>query len=229
MAPFSEFFTGSPERNEQRSTLRPEQENLYRQMLNANQYKGSGGSFGQSADYYRDLLDPNSQTAQQMFAPEMRRFNEQIIPGISEQFAGMGSGGLSSSGFRNAAVSAGADLSERLGAIRAQLRQQGAQGLMNMGQFGLNPYAENITRPGTEGFLSQAAPAIGAGIGGLIGGPVGAGIGLSAGSAFRGKGQSSPYGSNSQQRNPGDGELGWGQYGLYPKQGNYNPYTDEMK
>ena len=164
------FFTGTPEKRENVSTLRQEQEGLYQQSINAGMNPGAGGAFGTSADYYRDLLSNDSETMNQLSAPETRRFNEQTIPDISEQFAGMGSGGLSSSGFQNAAIGAGTDLSERLGAIRAQLRQQGAQGLQNIGQTGLNNYSQNmVTQPGSEGFLSQIAPSIGTAIGSVGG------------------------------------------------------------
>lgn len=193
----SSFFTGTPGKFEKVSKLRKGQEGLYNQLQQANMGQGAGGSFGAAGDYYRDLLDPNSQTAQQMAAPEMRNFNENIIPGLSEQFAGMGSGGLSSSGFRNAAVSAGTDLSERLGAIRAQLRQQGAQGLQNLGQQGLQQFDENIYRERTPGFLEQAAPIAGAALG-AFGGPIGSAIGGQLGSMaanwMKPKGSTGPYG-----------------------------------
>jgi len=92
----------------------------------------------------------------------MRQYQEDIDPGLSEQFAGMGAGGLTSSGFRNAAVGAGTDLSERLGAIRAQLRQQGAAGLSGLAGMGLQNYSQDVmTQPGTPGMLSQVSPLIG--------------------------------------------------------------------
>lgn len=230
---FSSFFMGSPERYEQKSTLGPEQQGLYQQMLRANQGRGAGGSFGDVADYYRNNLSDNSADYNAFAAPELRRFNEQTVPDLAEQFAGMGSGGLSSSGFRNAAVSAGGDLSERLGAIRAQLRQQSASGLMNLGQQGLNQYNENVYRPGTEGFLSQLAPAAGTLLGGTIGSAVpgvgtsfGASLGLAAGNAFRGKGSTSPYGNASNQSND---QILRGPYGAYPSPNgpSYNPYADQ--
>ncbi len=56
----------------------------------------------------------------------------------------MGAGGLSSSGFRNAQIQGATDLSERLGQLRAQLRQSAAQGLMGVGQFGLQNFSENV-------------------------------------------------------------------------------------
>lgn len=153
------FLFGSPEKHERVSTLLPEQQKLYGQLTQAGMGRGAGGAFGESGDYYRDLLSNQSSDFNAFAAPEMRQFNEQTIPGLAEQFAGMGSGGLSSSGFRNAAVNAGSDLSERLGAIRAQLRQQGAQGLSNLGQAGLGNFSQDVmTQPGSEGFLSQVAP-----------------------------------------------------------------------
>jgi len=171
------FLTGTPGKRENVSTLMPGQVPLYDQLTAAGQGAGAGGAFGTSADYYRDLLSNDSETMKQMSAPQMRQFNEEIIPGLSEQFAGMGSGGLYSSGFRNAAVNAGTDLSERLGAIRAQLRQQGAAGLAGIGNAGLQSYSQNMeTQPGTKGFLDTVS----SGVGNIIGQTAG-GFGAQAG------------------------------------------------
>lgn len=193
---FWDFLTGTPEKHKRVSTLLKNQQPLQEQLSNAGLNPGAGGVFGTAADYYRDLMSNDSETMKQLSAPETRRFNEEIIPSLAEQFAGMGSGGLTSSGFRNAAVNAGTDLSERLGAIRAGLRQQGAQGLTNIGQLGLGNYSQDvITQPGTEGFLSQIAPVVGTVAGAAIGGPAGAAFGNMAANAFSNKGKSSPYGN----------------------------------
>ena len=160
-----EALFGKKEQNYQQSTLGAEQQPLYGQYLNSLQNPGAGGAAGSAADYYRDLLSNNSETMNQLSAPELRRFNEDIIPGLSEQFAGMGSGALSSSGFRNAAVNAGTDLSERLGALRANLRGQGAQGLQQMTQFGLGNFNENIHRPETHGLVGGAVEGFSKGAG----------------------------------------------------------------
>lgn len=197
---FWDFFTGTPEKRENVSTLRPEQEGLYNQLTNAGKGRGAGGAFGDAADYYRNLLSDDSADYQAFAAPALRQYNQDIVPGISEQFAGMGAGGLSSSGFQNAQIQGATDLAERLGSIRANLRQAGAQGLANIGQQGLQSYSQNmVTQPGTEGFLSSVAPAIGTAAGAAIGGPFGAAIGNMAGNWFGGSGQkvganSSPYG-----------------------------------
>lgn len=197
----SDFFFGSPEKRENVSTLRPEQEGLYSQLVNSGKGRGGGGAFGQSADYYRNLLSDDSADYDAFAAPALREYHQDIVPGLSEQFAGMGAGGLSSSGFRNAQNQGAVDLAERLGSIRANLRQAGAQGLSNIGQMGLQNYSQNmVTQPGTEGFLSAVAPAVGGIAGAALGGPIGASIGNMAGSWFGGTGSkvganSSPYGA----------------------------------
>ncbi len=182
-----DLFMGTPEQHENVSSLRPEQEGLYNQAVNAGMNRGAGGAFGESADYYRDLMGNDSAEFNKFAAPQLRQYSQDIMPGISEQFAGMGSGGLSSSGFQNAQVQGATDLSERLGAIRAQLRQQGAQGLQQIGQQGLQNYSQDrVTQPGSEGLLSMAAPIVGAGAGFAMGGPGGAMAGLQAGNWLRG-------------------------------------------
>lgn len=194
------FFTGTPAKRENVSTLRPEQEGLYNQLVNAGQQRGAGGAFGDAADYYRNLLSDDSADYNAFAAPAMRQYNEDIVPGLSEQFAGMGAGGLSSSGFRNAQIQGATDLAERLGSIRANLRQAGAQGLAGIGQAGLQSFSQNMeTRPATEGFLSQAAPVIGSAVASLFG-PAGTAIGGAAEKWFGGSGNkvganTSPYGN----------------------------------
>jgi hypothetical protein len=181
-----DLFTGTPEKRENVSTLRPEQEPLYQQAVNAGLGPGAGGAIGSAADYYRNNLSDNPTDFNAFAAPQLRQYNEDIVPGISEQFAGMGSGGLSSSGFRNAQIQGATDLSERLGAIRAGLRESAARGLQNVGQLGLQNYSQNmVTQQGSPGLLSNLAPAIGTGIGAAVGGPIGAGIGGGAGNLFK--------------------------------------------
>lgn len=192
-----QLFSGTPEKRENVSTLRKEQEPLYQQAVNAGLNRGAGGAFGTAADYYRDLLSNNSADFDAFAAPELRRFNEQTVPDIAEGFAGMGSGALSSSGFRNAAVNAGTDLSERLGALRSQLRQQGAQGLANIGQQGLQNYSQNmVTQQGSEGLLSQAAPAIGTALGAFAG-PAAAAAGNVAGNWLKNSFGGNKVGANT--------------------------------
>lgn len=184
---FSEFFLGSPGKYEQVSKLDQSQQPIYSQLTNAAKQKGAGGVYGTAADYYRSLFEDDNDTYRSLANPEMRRFNEEIIPDLAEQFAGMGSGGLSSSSFRNAGIRAGTDLSERLAALRANLRQQGAEGLMNLGNQSLQSYNENIYRPASKGLLDYASQAAGMAAGAYFGNPA-AFTGM-----FGGMGSSNPY------------------------------------
>jgi hypothetical protein len=203
------FWTGDEAKNYQQSTLLPGQEAILSQNINAAKKKGAGGAFGDAADYYRDLLSDDSETYNAMQKPEMRKFNEQIIPGISEQFSG--AGGIGSSGFRNSATGAATDLSERLGAMRANLRQQGAAGLAGIGQSALGSYSENIHQPGTGGFLDTAAPIVG-GIIGSFAGPVGTAVGTAVGNYGAGlisnKGSTAPMTAPQQRGQPGGATSG---------------------
>lgn len=209
-----DFFLGKPGYTEQLSTLDPRQRGLSDQLQNALSAPGAGGTYGDVADYYRGLLSNQGGDFDAYANPELRRFNEDTIPGLAEQFAGMGSGGLSSSGFRNAATSAGTDLGERLGAIRAQLRQQAAQGLTGLGSQGFAPTQENVQYNPTQGFISQIAPALGGAIGaGSLGGT------LSSLFSREPRAGGVSTGDTIQQ---GRG----GQYPQVNKQ--YNPYTDNF-
>jgi hypothetical protein len=197
------LFTGTPEKRENVSTLRPEQEPLYGQAVNAGLGKGAGGAFGNAADYYRNLLDDDSSDYNAFAAPQLRQYNQDIMPGIAEQYAGYGGSGqgnLSSSGFRNAQIQGATDLSERLGAIRANLRQAGAQGLQNIGQTGLQNYSQNmVTEQGTPGLFGNAAPAVGSALG-SFGAPLASGaMGLigSAGNWLKNSFGGNKVGTNS--------------------------------
>jgi hypothetical protein len=206
------FLTGSPEKHENVSTLRPEQEQGFQNLQDAANGRGASGAFGEAADYYRNNLSDNPADFAAFAAPGLRQYNEEIVPGISEQFAGMGSGGLSSSGFRNAQIQGATDLSERLGALRANLRHSSAQGLQGIGQASLGNFSKDaITEQGSEGLLAAAAPAIGTAIGSFAG-PAGTAAGNAAGNWFKNSmggnkvGQnSSPYGSGQPQASPGGG------------------------
>lgn len=164
-APFllQAFSPGQKEEVQRYSPFRGKQEQLFSQLQQALQGQGAGGAFGESADYYRRLLSGDEAGAFE--APLRREFQEDILPGIAEQFAGMGSGALSSSGFQQASTRAGTDLAERLGSLRANLRMQGAQGLSGLAQQGLSTVDEMVFRPRTPGLGEQFATSIAGGVG----------------------------------------------------------------
>lgn len=203
MPKLRELLFGSPARVQNVSTLRKDQEPLLAQLQAALQGQGAGGAYGDVADYYRGLMSDDSADYQAFANPMIRQYNEDIVPGLSEQFAGMGSGGLSSSGFQNAQIQGATDLSERLGALRAQLRQSGVQGLQNLANQGLQSYSTPMqTQAGSEGLLSSLAQGAGGALTSAFLGPLAGAAGSGALSwlqnSFGGNkvgANSSPYGN----------------------------------
>lgn len=82
---------------------------------------------------------------------ELSRFNTQTIPGIAERFQGMPGSNRNSSGLQSALGSAGANLGERLAALRSQF------GMQQLGQ-GLQPQFENMYQPGSTGAVQAILP-----------------------------------------------------------------------
>lgn len=137
------------------STLNPQQATLLQQLL--------GSMTGQSANIQQNPLYQSggnylqkilSGDTSEFEAPLMRQFNEQIIPGIAERFSGLGSGAQSSSAFQQALGGAGADLSERLGALRGGLQMQAVPQALGYAQ---QPFTnlQNLLGIKTQGFLPK--------------------------------------------------------------------------
>jgi len=135
------------------------------------------------ANYVQNLLQGGPGAFEQFEAPLMRQFNEQVIPGIAERFAGAGTGAgaMSSSALNQALARAAERLTESLGAQRANL----TYGALNQGlQYAQQPYSnvyqqsqispyQYIEEPGQQGFF----PAVASAAGGAFAGPVGAAAG----------------------------------------------------
>lgn len=84
--------------------------------------------------------------AEKFAAPYQRQFEERIVPGLAERFAGLGAGSQSSSAFQQALGGAGADLQERLAALGGQREQNALSQLLQL--LGMS----------TEGLIPKAKP-----------------------------------------------------------------------
>ena len=151
-----------------------------------------GSAQNQGMDYLRSLINQDPQAMQQFEAPIKRQFSEEIMPQISERFAGLGM--LKSGGFQQAMARAGESLSERLASLRgglgmqatgmlpgmSQMNQQNAQGMMQGAMFpynmqnqqqqqalGMQPfgYANIPAREQQSGMMASMMPGIGQGLG----------------------------------------------------------------
>lgn len=116
-------------------TMTKQQQQLLNNMIDQMQGQGPlGQAYGQAMQNYQQFLDPSSEAFEQFAAPYKTQFEQEIIPGLAERFAGAGGamgGGLSSSGFGQALSSAGAGLESNLAAMKGNLMNQAMQGIMN--------------------------------------------------------------------------------------------------
>jgi len=182
------LFGGDEDELSKMATGTPEQQALHNQILSQAMGMGQqGGGYQNANNYYNQFLGGNQQEAYNQFAsPYLQQFEEQILPMISERFAGAGA--LSSSGFGQALGGAGAGLQAQLAQLFSSLQGQAAQqqyGQYNqLTQTGLNNEQFAYKRkPGSAGF---GAPFL-AGLSGEIGKASGDAIGKGIADLFKPK------------------------------------------
>lgn len=165
MSAFSRFFLGSPSRAQQLPTMTPEQQNLLNSLLGQ-----LGGPLSSGIQNLQNILSGSPEAFSAYERPAMRQFQEEIIPGISERFAGAGAG--SSGGFQQTLGRAGERLAESLAAQRAGLQSQALSQLQNLLGLGTQSQFQYSQIPGSTGFLGALAPGLGAGLGMGLGGGI---------------------------------------------------------
>lgn len=167
MAGLFEFLFGSGGQLKQVPTMTKEQKGFLSQIFQQlGGMQAPGGTYGLAQQRLQEQLMGGDEAYNAFAAPYLRQFQEEIVPGLAERFAGAGA--LSSSGFAQALGGAGAGLQERLASLRAQ-QQQGAIGSA-LGQYsnlagmalGAQPFGY-YSRQGQSGLL----PFLGAGLGGM--------------------------------------------------------------
>ena len=155
MPGLKDWLFGSEEKMKKFDTMSPEQKQIFGQLMQLL----SGGGLQDSLQLLQGMLNPESDVYKNMEAPYLNQFNEQILPGIAERFAG--SGALSSSGFGQALGGAGAQLQANLANLREQGRQNALQNILGLTQTGIStPTQGYIQKQASPGFLSQAASGV---------------------------------------------------------------------
>lgn len=130
----------------------PEQQNITQMLQNllTGQGEQPGGLLGET---YGD------QGFDAFADPEIRRFNEETIPGLAERFTNFGGGAQSSSAFQNRLFQEGSKLNRDLGEMRSRRRQTGTQALL--GQSLEPQFHSRYEQRGPSG-SSQALAGLGA-------------------------------------------------------------------
>lgn len=144
------LFGHSPEMKSA-STFRPEQEQFQQMLLGK-----MGGPTNSGMDFLQQILSGDESAFQDFEAPIKRQFEQEVVPGIAERFAGMGSGGaMSSSGFNQTMARSGRELSQNLAQLRSGLKMGALQQLQGMMGQGMQRGKENMYDPGSMGFVGQ--------------------------------------------------------------------------
>ena len=179
------FFFG--DKGGRENIYSPEQQRLQSHMYQQAQTGITGNEgYQKGSDYINRLLSNDPQAYAAFEAPYKQQYEQQVIPGIAERFAGMGAGNQSSSAFRNELAQAGGNYTTGLAALRANMQMQALpqalnyaqapmQNLAQMGQFGFkSPYEE---REGSQGIAQPALEAAGMAAFGPIGAAGGSVVG----------------------------------------------------
>lgn len=174
--------------------------------------------FKQSQGLLQNILGTSPEQQYSAFEkPIMSQFQQEIMPGIAERFAGMGA--ENSSGFQQAMGGAGANLAERLGMLKQGLmsdyqgRQMQAAGMgAQMAQMPISNMFQQISQAfgtpsfgyanmaGQPSFLQAAAPGMGQAFGNYMLGGWGGGGGSSSQSVGQGVNYSSYRPSQAEMR-----------------------------
>ena len=145
-----EWLFGHSPRMKQADLLTEAQKNLQGQIT------GGKGATGLSSglDYINQLLSGDEAAFKDFEAPIKRQFEQEVIPTISERFAGMGSGGSQgSSAFANSLGQAGRELSQNLAQLRSGLKSQALSNLQGLTSIGLQPTFQPLYDQGSTGIV----------------------------------------------------------------------------
>jgi hypothetical protein len=132
-------------------------------------------NYMQGQDWLQSLFNDPS-FFEKFEAPLQRQFKEQTIPELSNQFAGMGSGGSTGgTAFRNQALREGTKLQEAIAALRGGMQQQGVNQSLGYAQQPFSNYAQllqqamtptqNVYQPPSGGPFSDILGAFAGGMG----------------------------------------------------------------
>lgn len=156
-----DWLIGHSPEGKQFGKLTPEQQGFQNQILQM-----LGGSSGMGFDWINQILSGDEEAFKAFEDPIKRQFEREVVPGISEKFAGMGSGGAQdSSAFQQTLGKAGADLSTNLAALRSGLKMDALKQLQGFMSPAYTQAFENVYDPGAYGVVGGMLQGAGEGAG----------------------------------------------------------------
>ena len=175
-----DYFTGTPEQVKQYQRYDPTQQRIYQNVTQPGAQLEQNPLFQQGTQFLQSLMSGDMAAFQ---APLLQQFEQDIVPGISEQFAGLGMS--ASSGLNQTLARAAENLGTNLGAQRSQLMMsmlpqalqysqapmQEQMNLLNLqpqGQY-LSPSTEGAFAPLLEGAAGLATSAVAGPVAGVAG------------------------------------------------------------
>lgn len=168
-------FSGSKAKLNKVDTLSHKQKarlNKYMSMIHPGAFDLSKNkSFMEAGNFLQGMLNPNSTENQNLAAPYMRQFEEEIVPQTAESFTQYDA--QESSAFNQAMTKQAGSLSDRLAGLQTQNMLAASQGAMQYGQIQPNIYQnmmnsgmgarmkDYMVLPGQEGWGNSALGALG--------------------------------------------------------------------
>lgn len=141
----------------------PGRRNVYEQLA-----QGVQGGLPTGFDFLTRLLSGDQSIFQELEAPALRQFQQEILPGLAERFTGIGQGAQGSSGYQQALGQAGARLAQDLAGQRAQYRMSALDRLMSQAGQTLQQRPYDII-PRTPGAVENAINAFTGTAGRMVG------------------------------------------------------------
>jgi hypothetical protein len=142
------------------STMAPWQQQMQQQYSKGieNNQTYQGGN-----DFLQKLLGGDSSAFQNFEKPYQERFEQETVPGLTNLFSGMGTGGgaLSGSGFQNSLAQAGRGLQGDLAQMRSGMQMNALPQALNYAQQPFNNQLNGMNvntmanQPGQQGMLQQ--------------------------------------------------------------------------
>lgn len=175
-----------------KSKMKPFDKGSLNSLQDISQSGGLGNNqlYGAGSNYLQQLLSNSPEAFQHFEAPFMQNFEQNIVPGIAERFAGAGTGAgaSSSSALYNSLAQAGKNLQVDLAGLRGGLQSQGLNQALNYAQQPIQNRlgaANSIQNqfyeiPGQNGLIQSLLNALGGGFAGGYG--FGKGYGFGGGS-----------------------------------------------